>query len=329
MATILYGGVVIGPMLAVAAELGLADLVADSPKTVDELAEATGSDSSALYRALSMLASLGVFTEVEPNVFGANDMSDTLRTSAEGSLRDLAIMYGHPATVIAGSQFLPSMKSGRPAFEHLHGTDWYSYIAEHTELGLIFNRAMGGMARQMNESALRSYDFTDVRSVIDVGGGAGYLVEMLLKSYPEVEAAIFDQPAVLAAASERLRDSGVAERVQFMPGDFFAEIPPGADIYILSRVLHDWNDKDVVSILTNVRKAMGERSRLLIFDAVIPEQLNVPHYAKLLDVILLSRYPGTERKESHVAGLLAEAGLRHADTRVTDGPCSLVVAECA
>jgi O-methyltransferase domain len=329
MATILYGGVVIGPMLSVAAELGLADLVADSPKSVDELAKTTGSDSSALYRVLSALASLSVFAEVEPKVFRANGLSDTLRTGVEGSLRDLAILYGHRATVVAGSELLLSIKSGRPAFNELHGTDWYSYVAEHPEVGLAFNRAMGGVARQMNEAALRAFDFSGAEFVIDVGGGAAYLVEMLLKSYGDVRAAVYDRPAVVEAASGRLRGSEVAERVQFLPGDFFEGVPAGADIYMLSRILHDWNDREALSILKNVRKAMGESSRLLILDAVLPEQLNVPHYGKLVDVILLSRYTGLERKESDVARLLADAGLRHTDTRVTDGPCSLIVAECA
>jgi SAM-dependent methyltransferase len=329
MATVLYGGVVIGPMLAAAAELGLADLVADSAKSVDELARATGSHPHALRRVLSALAGLGVFEETEAGTFRSTRLSDTLREGAEGSLRDLAIFYGRPETMVSGPDLRRSIADGRPVFDRIHGQDWHSYVAKHVELGRVFNRAMGGVARNLNIVALRSYDFSDAGLVVDLGGGAGYLVEMILKNHEGVRGAVYDRPAVVEAAADRLGGSEIADRIEFVPGDFFGDIPGGADVYILSKVVHNWSDEEAVSILKNVRRAMPESGKLIIIDPIISDRLNEPHSGKLMDVIALTKYTGWERKESEVLKLLADAGLAHIDTRVLDGPCSLIVAQCA
>ncbi|WP_243274700.1 methyltransferase [Streptomyces albus subsp. chlorinus] len=324
MYEMLYSSLVSQLLIAVA-ELGVADEAGDSPRHVDELAAATGSDSNALYRALRALASVGVFTEVTPRHFALTPLAETLRSDVPGSMRDLARYVGMPERQRAFTHVIHSLRTGKPSFDHLHGQDWWSYFADHPELGALFNGAMSSMSRMVGSATLDSYDLSDVNLLVDVGGGRGVLAGTLAERYPGMRALVFDLPRVVPEAEAHLKAAGLSERVQCVGGDFLDSVPAGGDTYVLSWIMHDWDDADSVTILRNVRKAMDARSRLLIIDEVLPEG-DVPHFGKFEDIVMMTLLTGQSRTEAEFVALFERAGLRHVETRPTSSSMSVIVA---
>lgn len=312
-------------LLIVAAELGVADHVGDVARPVEELAELTGADSGALYRVLRALASIGVFTEVSHRAFAVTPLAATLRSDDGDSMRDLARYVGLGERQQAFGALLHSVRTGKPAFDHVHGRDWWSHFAAHPELADLFHRAMGNMARQVNSATLDAYDLSGVRRLIDVGGGQGHLVTTLLRRYPEMTAVVFDLPHVAAQAEGVIRDAGLAERVECVGGDFLESVPAGGDVYVLSWTLHDWDDDDSLRILNNIREAMNAGGRLIVIDEVIPEG-DEPHFGKFEDIVMLALLKGHVRTEAEFARVFEAAGLRIDAIVPTSSPTSVIVA---
>lgn len=324
MMQLLYGSLVTH-LVTVVAELGVADLMVDRPRTVEEIAESTGTNPDALYRALRTLASHGVFTEVASRAFGLTPLAATLRTGVPGSLRDYARYWGLPERQRAFTELGYSVRTGRPAFDHVHGMDWWSYLAANPRRSALFNDVMGYLARQMHAAAIEAYDLSDVRRLVDVGGGHGHLVSTILRRYPGMRAVVFDQPHVVAGAEAVLAQAGVSDRVELVSGDFFSAVPAGGDAYVLSMILHDWSDVEAAAILGNVHRAMDPVGKVLVIDTVIPEG-DTAHFGKLMDIVMLACFTGRERTKADFATLFESAGLRHIETRTTSSPTSVIVA---
>ena len=322
MMRLLYGSLV-PHLVTVVAELGVADLVADQPRPVAELAASTGTNPDALYRVLRTLAGQGVFTEVAARTFGLTPLAATLRTGGSGSLRDYARYWGLPERQRAFAELGYSVRTGRSSFAHVHGIDWWSHLAANPQQGALFNDVMGYLARQLHAAAIEAYDLSDVRRLVDVGGGHGHLVATIVRRYPGLSAVVFDQPHVVAGA-EAVR-AEVGDRVEFVGGDFFDSVPAGGDVYVLSMVLHDWSDVEAAAILGNVRAAMDPAGRILVIDTVIPDG-DTAHFGKLMDIVMLVCQTGRERTEAEFVALLESAGLRHIETRATSSPTSVIVA---
>ncbi|MEJ2862043.1 methyltransferase [Actinomycetospora flava] len=319
MMALLYGSI-LGRLVSVVAEFGIADLCADGPRGVDELAAATDTDPDTLYRMLRALASSGVFTEVAPRAFALTDLAETLRSEVPGSMRDHARNWGsseylHTVTGLGGS-----LRTGRPSFDTHFGVDWWSYLGSHPRRAQVFDRAMGNRARQIGAAAVAAYDLSGVRRLVDVGGGQGHLVAAVTDRYPGVHAVVFDRPEVVAGAPEV-----VGERAEAVGGDFFTAVPAGADCYVLSSVIHDWNDEDAVTILRRIREAMDPAGRLLVLETVLPEG-DEPHMGKLLDILMLALVGGRERTEREYAALLDRADLHIERFVPTATPVGVLVA---
>lgn len=311
--------------LVVAAELGIADLLTGGPRTVESLAAEVEVDADGLYRVLRALAGSGVFCEVSARTFGSTPLADTLRAGGEHSLRNWARLWGLPERHAAIGDLLHSVRTGQPSFEHLHGLSWWAQLATRPDQAAVFDAAMGDLARRLHAATVDAYDLSGVGRLLDIGGGRGHLVAALLRRYPHLRAAVFDQPEVVRHASEVLAGAGVADRGEVISGDFFTSVPAGADAYLMSMILHDWNDAQVVGILTNTRQAMGKHSELLVVDAIVPPG-NTAHDGKLRDLIMLTLHPGRERTEAEFAALFARAGLRLRETREVAASTGLLVA---
>lgn len=312
-------------LVIVAAELGVADHLVEEPLAVAELARRTGTDADALYRMLRALASIGVFTEVSHRTFGLTPLAETLRSDASASMRDLARYVGLPERQRAFAALIHSVRTGEPAFDRVHGRDWWSHFTAHPELAELFNRAMGSMARLVNSAALAAYDLGEVRHLVDVGGGQGQLVMTILQRYPEMTAVVFDLPHVAARAEEVVREAGFAGRAECVGGDFLQAVPAGGDAYVLSWTLHDWDDEDSVRILRNVRAAMATGARLIVIDEVIPAG-DEPHFGKFEDIVMLALLKGRVRTAAEFATIFEAAGLRIAEIVHTPSPTSVIVA---
>lgn len=318
---------IITQLLVVAAELKIADRIADGHGrgAVEELAAHARVDPDALHRVLRALASVGVFREVAPRVYESTALAETLREDAKDSVRFWTRLWGLPERQAAIGALLLSVRTGRPAFEHLHGTTWWSHLATHPSQATVFHNAMDDLARQHYAATVARYDLSRVRQLVDVGGGLGQLVAMILHRYPKMTAVLFDQPGLVQGATLALTEAGVADRVRVDGGDFFTSVPSGADAYLLSLILHDWTDEQAVTVLTNIRRAMREDGELLIIDAVIPDG-GGPHEGKLRDIIMLALHPGRERTEREFVALFDRAGLRHKETLAVTASAGLIIA---
>ena len=309
--------------LYVAAKLGIADLLVDGSRPVENLATATQTDAPSLRRVLRALASVGIFTEASPGSFALTPLAALLRTGTSDSMRALAIMYAEEQYHAWGN-ILHSVQTGQPAFEQQFGTSYFAYLAQHPEADRVFNEAMTGWTTQLVGAVLETYDFSPFKTIVDVGGSYGTLLAAILRSNPEARGILFDQPHVVAAAQEQLALAGVAERCTTVGGDFFVEIPAGADAYLLAQILHDWDDERSVAILQQCRRAMPAHGKLLVIELVLPRG-EEPFFGKWLDLHMLVLLGARERTAAEYGALFRAAGFELA--RVVPTPAGPSVVE--
>ena len=294
----------------IAADLKVADALAAGPRPVAELADEASADEHTLYRILRALASDGVFEEQAPGVFRNNEASELLRSDADGSWREFAHLFGD---VFYEAVATMDPNSARETFPDEFGTDFWSWLEQHPSERSAFDAAMGG-SKERNAARLAELDWHDDKTVVDVGGGNGALLKALLDLQPDLRGIIFDLP-------ETVRDeSSMGERISFVAGDFFKEVPSG-DAYVLSAILHDWDDERAGAILQRIHRAARPGARLLATESVIPSG-NDPHGAKWLDLLMLV-LGGRERNEAEWRALLEGAGFEV--EQIEDG---LIQARC-
>lgn len=291
--------------LSVAATLGIADQLAGGPRSVDELAAATGTHAPSLYRLLRALASIGIFAEDGERRFSLTPLAEPLRSDAPRSVRGLVRLLGYPVLFEPWVHLLDSVRTGEPAFVSLHGMGLYAYLAQHSEDAAVFHAGMAATGR--HQAVIAAYDFGDASVVVDVGGGDGTLLAAILRAYPALRGVLFERPETAAEARERLDREGFAERSQVVGGSFFESVPDGGDLYLLSDVIHNWSDEQVIAILANCRRAMAGHGRLLVIQEVLPAG-NEPAPGKFADLNMLAVLGGRERTADEHRALLAAGG---------------------
>jgi hypothetical protein len=329
MMEILYGSLVT-QLLSTAAELGLADLVADGPRPVEELAEKTDTHPGALYRAMRALAGLGVFSETAPRTFGLTPLASTLRSDVDGTMRDIARTVGSPERHRSYGDLLYSVRTGKPSFDHVHGRPLWSYLLNNPAHAATFNDGMGNLARHVHAAAVEGVDLSGVETLVDVGGGQGHLVATILPHYPDLKAIVYDEPHVVKGAEPIIAAAGLTDRVELQGGDMAESVPSGGDAYVLSSILFSYDDDEARTILENVRRAMTPGGRLMVLEPIIPVG-DTPHLGKMLDIVQLVLQSGGSRTETEFAALFESAGLRLADTKMMapNSPTDLVTAVAA
>ena len=322
----LVSGAFVSAAVYTAAKLGIADLLADGPKTTEQLAGLTETDEHSLYRLLRSLASVGAFEEVEVKLFANTPMTETLRADAPRSTRDLTIWMGEPEHWKVYGNLLHSVRTGKPAWDHVHGEPVFPYLFEtNKELGEIFNRAMTSYSHQSIGPLLEAYDFSGIGTVADIAGGYGHLLAAVLAANPNSKGILFDLPAVLAGAPAMLESYGVTDRVELVEGDFFSEVPVHADVYLLKHIIHDWYDDKNQTILRNIRANMPDDGKVLIIETVVPEG-NTPHFSKIIDLEMLMAPGGLERTPGEFEQLLEDSGFKMTRIIPTQGLMSIVEA---
>jgi SAM-dependent methyltransferase len=291
--------------ISVAAELGIADLLIDGPRTADELAKLAHAHGGSLYRVLRALASVGIFSEDAERRFSLTPMAECLRSDAPASLRSFAIMSGAEFYQSWG-HLLHSTQTGEPGFQKRYGAPFFQYMTEHPERHAIYDAAMMVHGIAETQPMLDAYDFSAFRTVVDVGGGNGRMLAALLQRHPAVRGILFDLPAVAQRARPTLAELGLSDRCQVVGGDFFVSVP-AADAYVLRHIIHDWSDDKAAKILRNCRKAMNPGGRILLVESVIPP-LNEPCFGKWLDLMMLI-VDGRERTREQYEQVFSQAGL--------------------
>ncbi len=307
------------------ATLGIADLLADGSKTSDELARATKTQSHSLYRLLRTLTAAGIFTEDKAGRFRFTRLGLPLRSDASDSVRAVCIAWGSDAEL--ESHLVDCVRSGRTARELLAGyKNWMDYHERSPAWAGIFNAAMTALSIAHYTGVLGAYKFTSIRKLVDVGGGHGRLVSMVLKEYPKVRGVLFDLPNAFAGGQKAIAEAGLSDRCEVVSGDFFQSVPKGGDAYILSRVIHDWDDDKAIEILKVVRKAMAPKGRLLLFEAMITPG-NRLSYALLSDLNMMIRTGGCERSLAQYRAIYRAAGFKLTRAISTPSPTEITIIE--
>lgn len=306
--------------IAVAAELGIMDRLAQATATADELAAATACDPTSLRRLLRALASLGLCEQREDGSFARSDMGSLLETDAPMSLRAYAVRYGRYQWPAWG-KLLDSVKTGKCARTLVDGTVGFEHLERDAATALVYHRAMAEVTRLIAPAVIPAYDFGAFMRIVDVGGGYGEMLAAILRAFPGTRGVLFDRPAALKGAKQHLSGAGVEDRCEIIAGDFFDSVPAGADGYLLKSVIHDWGDERAAAILRCCRNAMTGEAKLLLVEYVMPERMQASALnrdAARSDLNMMVMLGGRERTAAEYRSLLGSAGF-HVSTIVAAG----------
>lgn len=299
-------GAIYTQLISVVAELGIADLLATGKKSVQALAEATGTIEGRLYRILRVLTTIGIFAETSPRYFELTDLSDPLRKDSPYSVRSLALMLGSEWHTRAWANISYSLKNNESAFENIYHQSFFDYLKEHPKAEAIFNETMTSQSQKQALAICQAYDFSNATTIIDIGGGHGLLLSQVLEKTPGTKGILFDQHSTVQTVSviPELKD-----RMRTEVGSFFEGVPKGGDIYLLKHIIHDYDDDCAVKILQNCRDAMHPQSRLLIVDLVL-NQSTATFLRTWTDLEMMVLLNGKERTEDEFFDLFNSAGLK-------------------
>ncbi|OBF15675.1 methyltransferase [Mycobacterium sp. ACS4331] len=306
-------------------KLRIADVLADGPRTADDIAARVGTHPEATYRLLRTLASRNVLKLHRDGRFSLTRLGQTLRSDAPESMAPMIEFVGSPRHWEHWGELVHSVKTGGTSVEKLRGIGVFDYLDTDAEFAAIFNNAMTGGSRAVLQNAVPAYDFSGCRRIVDVGGGHGGLLAAVLTRAPQASGVLFDRPSVVAGAADVLEPAGVATRCQTHGGSFFESVPAGGDTYLLKAIIHDWDDEQSVAILRNVRTAIADGGRVLLWEMVLPD--GAPNnIGFLIDLEMLVSAGGRERTEAQYRKLLADAGFRLTRVVPTASPLSIIEA---
>lgn len=307
-----------------AARIGLADQLANEPRSAAELAGPMRMHAPSLHRLMRTLAGLGILTERDAQRFALTPLGEALKTGAPGSARSTLIAFGgifwH-----GWEQIVYSLETGKTGFEKAHGMPIFEYFRQHPDDASHFSAAMVGFHGDEPPAVAEAYDFSSFAKVVDVGGATGNLLAAVLSRHAGPHGVLFDRPHVVTEAPALLKARGIEGRVTIEAGDFFETVPAGGDAYLLSHIIHDWDDERCLTILGHCRKTIKPDGRLLLVETVLPAG-DTPHPGKVLDMVMLVFPGGRERTEAEFATLLGKAGFRLSRVVPTASAVSVVEA---
>lgn len=318
-------GFVPAQAVAVAAELGIADLIAREPMTAEQLAAATQTHPRMLFRLLRYLASVGIFKADGNNRFSLTPMASLLQSDTENSMRSMARIMG-----IAGppsvNHLIDAVRSAKYPFQEAFGKPLFAFLSEHPDEAKLFDAAMNGFHGGETDAVLDAYDFASVSTLADIGCGNGSVLSATMKRYPALRGLFFDQSHVIERARPTINAAGLTERAELHSGNFFESVPGGADAYFLRHIIHDWPDEASLRIFRNIRRVIPSTGRLLIVEMVVPEG-NDPSHAKDFDILMMLLPPdGLERTGNEYRDLLKNGGFEVSRIVSTASPVSVIEA---
>jgi O-methyltransferase domain/Dimerisation domain len=309
----------------VAVKLGIPDELANRPLPADEVARRVAADPGAVYRLMRALASRGVLVHRRDGTFKLTSIGKALRTGTPGSVRDFALFLGHPLRWEDWGNLLYSVQTGEPSVAKLRGMPFFEYVESDSDLAEAFNNAMTAGSEFAIYAVLAAYDFSGYRKLIDIGGGHGRLLSMILAKAPAARGVLFDLPTVVDGAGPEQMKAGVADRCEVIGGSFFDSVPEGGDGYLMKAILHDWDDDDALTILANIRSAIAPHGKLLLLESVLPERSS-SDIGLLIDLEMLVAVGGKERTHAEWTDLLGRAGFRLTRVVPTATPVSIIEA---
>jgi hypothetical protein len=298
---------------SVFALLGLPDQMAAGSRTTAELAASADLDPMALRRLLAALADAGILRQTSADQFELNQIGEYLRSGVPGSMHATAALFGAEVYQSFGG-LLDTIRTGRPAFNDLFGQPFFEYLGRNPRLAANFNTAMSAAPEPPSPDA---HLFDGARIMVDVGGGDGSLLAEVLSDRPELHGALVELPEAAARARGRLAEAGVLDRVQITVGSFFDHVPGGGDLYLLRRVLHNWNDENACRVLARIRAAMHADARLLVLEELLPAAPEASSASagvwaaprkRIVDLLMLVLMEGRDRTMEEYTTLLLDSG---------------------
>ncbi|MBK1871511.1 methyltransferase [Aestuariivirga sp. YIM B02566] len=310
-----------------AAELGLADHLAQGPLSAADIAGKAKLNAPALHRLMRSLAGLGILDEGEDKRFALTPLGEALKSgkAVAGSARAAVLTLASPWFSTAMDQLSESVRSGATAFEKINGMPVFDFLGQRPEAASLFSETMVGIHGSEPPAVAEAYDFSGLKTVVDVGGATGNMLAAILLRHKSLRGILADLPHVVKDAPAFLSAKGVSDRVSISPHNFFDSVPAGGDAYVLSHILHDWSEAQCLTILRNLHKAMTADARLLIVEMVLPGR-NEPHFGKILDMVMLAVPGGEERTGEEYRALLAKAGFKLTRIVPTASPVSVIEA---
>lgn len=306
----LINGAAMSQAMSVAAALNLPDLLAHGPQTTAHLAVATGCHEASLQRVLRALATVPLWEERDDGAFVLVPLGELLRSDAANSLRDFSVWWGQHLWTEWG-HLLHTVQTGESARQHLTQTTGLERLDIDAGLAVKFNAAMADLTRIVAADVARVYDFSNQRRIVDIGGGNGQLLSMVLRAHPAAHGLIFDRPHAIAAAQANLQRQRLLDRCELQTGDFFEAVPAVGDVYILKSIIHDWSDERSLAILKNCRAAMPGHARLLLIEQVVPERMRADARHQDIarrDINMMIGTGGRERTSGEYQRLLEQSG---------------------
>lgn len=327
--TQMIGGHVVTRAIYAFAELGVADLLKDGPQSAEAIAPTAGAQAAPLHRLLRTMAGLGFVTESADRRFALTPLGETLLSDAPGHARSMVRLLAGPFGWRVLGEFLHSVKTGEAGAERALGHSIFDYLTSSPQEATWFNEMMIAIHGGEPPAVAAAYDFSALRTIVDVGGGTGNLLTTILLANPDTRGVLHDMSHVVAQARELIASRGLSDRCTLSEGSFFDFVPEGGDAYVLSHILHDWDEASCLAILGACRRAMGPGSRLLVVEMVIPPGDDF-HPSKLSDMIMLAFTPGgCERTAEEYGELFAKAGFTLTRVVPTASPVSVIEAVVA
>jgi O-methyltransferase domain len=316
----------ISEAIHVVAALGIADSLSSGPKSVEALSDACHTDAAPLRRVMRALTSFGLFTEDPSACFSLTSTGEFLKSDTDGSLHPAALFFGGERAAREIGLFLKCVREGKSMPDLLFGGSWTEWMQSDPEQKKLFNDVMTAFSSINLAGLFEAYDFTGVKTIVDVGGGHGRLLVEILNKNPGMRGVLLDMPHALEGGRKAIAGAGLAGRCEAVSGDFFVSVPSSADAYLLSRVIHDWDEEKAVQILKVIRQAIAPLGRVIIVENLLrPEQRAV--YPVLSDLNMLIRTGGCERTEAEYRSLYFAAGFEHTRTISTGSPMGTTVIE--
>ena len=308
-----------------AARLGIADVLANGPLSAEKVAAEVGASPDATHRLLRACTTFGVFSEDPEGRFGLTPLAHGLRSGTRDSMLPVILMLGDPRYQGPWGQLTHTVETGRPGAEEVLGKPMWEYLDEDPEFAATFNDAMTRLSALDWPTVEAAYDFTRFSTIVDIGGGHGQLLALMLGASPSANGVLLEREAVVGAAENHLREAGVLSRCRIEAGSFFETAPADGDLYVMRRVIHDFDDEQAAAILVNVRRQMPRGSTLLLLESVVPTG-NTPHVSKTLDLDMMIFVGGRERTEREFVTLIDRAGFRMTRVVPTISTISLIEA---
>ncbi len=311
----LVSGYVIAQSLFATARINLAEHLQAGARSLEQLAQLTATHPVVLARLLSILVDLGLVKEVETHLFQLEAAGEYLAESNPHSIRHILMMTGdlfYPAL----GEFTHTLRTGNSGAErylNITSAEFYSYLKQHPELADTFDKAMEELTELVNTEVVQTYDFSQVGSLVDVGGNMGQLVRAIATQYPGIRCTLFDMPSVIEKAQAFFVSEELKQGCELIGGDFFQSIPVGRDLYILKNVLIDWNTENSIKLLQQCRQAMGSQGRLLIIQRLRAETQSASLRNKLANLTFMTMRSvegGGVRSLEEYAPLAQAAGLK-------------------